>query len=232
MEGYSPAHVKETVHFIDQLRARIASVPLEDRDKPMQHPLVEIGYSKRCLDRLKDHARHNSSTYIMNLTAAIFHATRNAVSKVYKIQKAGIYLIWLPEHAEISEIGLTKLAEGYIHNAGGFSHFTAGLSKHSANRTSAREWNGAKEYLVDYSAFQANLQLELDALEKLVLSKEAELAENAVSSELEQSKTVVLSRRLDRKLAENVEVLLASLEVVRERNATLAILSNAVADDD
>jgi hypothetical protein len=122
-ERYSPAHHKEALNFVRMLQHRIASVALTDRDKPLQFPLVEIAYAKRCIDRLKDHKRHSSSNYVMNLTEAICAALAHEFGTLFAIEQAVIYLIWLPEQTEISEIGFTKLAESYTHNAGGFSNF-------------------------------------------------------------------------------------------------------------
>jgi hypothetical protein len=62
---YSAARVKQIVHFVKMLRARIATVLPADRKKPLQFPIFEIRYAKRCVDRLKEHARHHSSNYII-----------------------------------------------------------------------------------------------------------------------------------------------------------------------
>jgi hypothetical protein len=123
----------------------------------MQYPLVEIGYAKRCIDRLKEHAQHDKPNDIMNLSEAMFGVIKEAVqvSTLYRINQAISCLIWLPGQGEIS---FTELAEYDIHNTGGFSHFPAGLSNHSANTISARESSGAKEYLVKHSAFRENQQ--------------------------------------------------------------------------
>lgn len=159
VENFSAAHAKETIAFAEALRKRIHAIPISDRDLPLEFPLVEVGYSMRCIVRLKAHARHDSSNYIMNLMEAIFGALSNHFdNEIFRIEQEVIYLIWSVEQAEISEIGWTKLAEGYIHNAGGFSHYPAGLSNASARKILPPEWSAAKKYLVEHSAYRFNLE--------------------------------------------------------------------------
>jgi hypothetical protein len=176
IERYSAAHVKGIVHFVKMLRARIATVLPADRQKPLQFPIVEIGYAKRYIDRLKDHTRHRSSNYIMYLTESFCAALQSTFGSLYRIEQAAIYLIWAPEQAEISEIGFTKLAEGYTHDGGGFSHFPAGLSNHFVNYIVTREWNGAQGYVIERSVYAANLRIKRARQEKEMLEREATVA--------------------------------------------------------
>lgn len=71
----------------------------------------------------------------MNLMEAIFATQKDLKKGRYKMEQEVFYLIWDVTQAEISEIGWTKLAEGYVHNGGGFSHHPAGLSNESAQTT-------------------------------------------------------------------------------------------------
>ena len=203
VELYSPAHTKEMIHFVEMLRKRLLTVDPAHRDRPLQFPLVEVGYSKRCVDRLKQHARHTNSNYIMNIVESICSALQKEFGRLYRIEQVPVYLIWCPEQAEISEIGLTKLAEGYIHNAGGFSHFPAGLSNHSANKISAREWNDAKEFLMQHSVYPHNLKQHNDRLEKNVLALEEQVA---VQRELEQEQR----QRKSRAVIQNLHIMASS----------------------
>jgi len=47
----------------------------------------------------------------MNLAEAIFNACQDRFSRRYRIEQAVIYLVWDPKHAEIAEIGWSKLTE-------------------------------------------------------------------------------------------------------------------------
>jgi hypothetical protein len=150
--------IKSMLTFAERLRQRLASIPEASRDLPLAHPLVEVGYSKRCIPRLKQHAAHRKSNYLMNLMDAVFilfSADDNEplFDQVYHIDQDIIYLIYSPEQSEISEIGWTKLAEGYIHNGGGFNHYPAGMSNHSSDTISVREWAWAAQFAVTDSAW-------------------------------------------------------------------------------
>ena len=157
-ERYCSAHAIQTMAFVEAFRERIAKLDPQDLNEPLAFPLCEVGYSNRSIDRLKAHKAHSSSNYIMNAIEAIFMAFKDEFSGEFSIAQFIIYLIWKTEQAEIAEIGLTKLAEGYIHNGGGFSHYPAGLSNASAQRTSHREWNDAQLYLANHSVYRKNIE--------------------------------------------------------------------------
>jgi hypothetical protein len=57
----SPARIKVVVAFCEALRLRLDKIPDEDRDEPLIHPIVEVGYSNYCLPRLREHAAHRNS---------------------------------------------------------------------------------------------------------------------------------------------------------------------------
>ncbi len=163
-QRYCAAHVTQTLAFIESLRKRLDDIEKHDKAKmkqPLEFPLCEVGYAKRSISRLKEHKRHTSSNYIMNLMEAIFETMAHEFSGDYEIEQRVIYLIWRPSQAEVSEIGLTKLAEGYIHNGGGFSHYPAGLSNESAQTIPAREWSAAKTYMMNHSDYPRNIKQRL-----------------------------------------------------------------------
>jgi hypothetical protein len=174
LDAHSPSHVIETTHFIRMLRDRLTKIPLEDHDEPLQFPLVEVGYSVRCINRLQQHASHNSSNFIMNLAEAIFETQRVHFHTAYGIKQFVIYLIWNDDQAEIAEVGFSKLTESYTHNGGGFSHYPAGLSNHSASKVSGREWSGAKMYMLGRSPLLHNRAFQIREFEKLVIATEKE----------------------------------------------------------
>ncbi|KAF3050948.1 hypothetical protein E8E11_009672 [Didymella keratinophila] len=141
--GVNRGHIVEATHFIKMLRARLHKIPPTERNKSLQFPLCEVGYS--------DH-----------------------VSRRYRIEQAVIYLIWDPKHAEVAEIGWPKLAESYTHDAGGLSHYPAGMINHSASSISAREWNAATVYMLRRPPFKTNLEPLRSDFEKIVVAAEAE----------------------------------------------------------
>lgn len=157
----SDARVAQTINFCDRLQDRLDAIPAGDQDKPLAHPLMEVGYSKRSIERLKKHAAHESSNYLMNLFEAIFEVLasdpRANFPQIF-LEQHIIYLIWRVEQAEISEIGWTKLAEGYTCNAGGFSHYPAGQSNYSAQKVPAQEWSYASEVALTCSPWEKEIE--------------------------------------------------------------------------
>lgn len=80
----SQSHIVETTHFIKMLRKRL-QIPLSEHNKPLQFPLCEVGYSVRCVERLKQHASHNSSNYVMKLADAVLNVRRDNFNSRYTI---------------------------------------------------------------------------------------------------------------------------------------------------
>ncbi|KAI4703594.1 hypothetical protein J4E89_010015 [Alternaria sp. Ai002NY15] len=140
-EFQSPARVKESTRLIEKVRARLSGLPPQHHNKPLKHPLVEVGYSARSQARLKSNASHSYSHPAMNLAEAIAAVlfANNTLPKLYKMTQYIIYICNTASHASLSEIVLTRLAEGYMGNGGGFSHYPAGRSADSALKTSEQE---------------------------------------------------------------------------------------------
>jgi vacuolar-type H+-ATPase subunit H len=174
-ETYSVSRVLETKRFMAELRRRLETIPAADRDKPLEYPLCEVGYSVRCPARLKQHARHSSSNYIMNLTEAIFGAHRAEFGETFSIHQHVICLIWDSKQPEIAEIGFSKLAESFTDNAGGFGHYTMGLNTHrSTTLVSDNEWSRAKSFMLDKSPYLEKINRHIADLEKEVVVAEEE----------------------------------------------------------
>ncbi|KAI4934887.1 hypothetical protein J4E85_002749 [Alternaria conjuncta] len=148
--------------FLKALRTRLAAIPKVAWDKPLEHPLVEYGYAEDSPARLKQHAKHSSSNYIMNLMEAVAcedHRLKQ-LNKVYRLEQCVIYLIWLRPQAHLSEIIWTSLGEGYIYNGGGFSHYPAGRSNTSIWNTSEKIMEDAHEYMRKNSPLLENLKID------------------------------------------------------------------------
>ncbi|KAI0610894.1 hypothetical protein TUN205_04829 [Pyrenophora tritici-repentis] len=190
-----PDRIKRTITFVNALQKRLNEVLKADWNKPLEFPLVDVGYSNECIPRLREQASHHYSNYLMALTetlCAILPTTLQEWSSngPYHIEQAVIYLVYKPEQSEISEIGWTKLADGYIHNGGGFSHYPAGLSNASASKTSVLIWSAAMMYVVKESAMKLNAQAEIDRInhvDRLIVAESGEQAKtDAVTKQLEE----------------------------------------------
>jgi hypothetical protein len=105
----------------------------------------------------------------MNLMEAVFAHLHIENGKngepQYRVEQLVIYLIWTPEQAEISEIGWTKLAEGYTGNGGGFSHYPAGRSNRSAHKVASETWSYALLVALKASPLRDNIMRKEDQKE-------------------------------------------------------------------
>ena len=189
----SDARVAQAINFCDRLQDRLDAIPAGDQDKPLAHPLVEVGYSERSIERLKKHAAHESSNYLMNLFEAIFEVLASDPKANFPqifLEQHIIYLIWQVEQAEISEIGWTKLAEGYTCNAGGFSHYPAGQSNYSAQKVPAQEWSYACEIALKCSPWKEEMEAaarkENERYKEDVSRKEREVEEKVKQHKLRE----------------------------------------------
>lgn len=142
----------------------------------------------------------------MNFTEAIFSAHPDEFGKRISVEQAVVYLIWLPEQAEIAEIGLTKLLEGYTHNAGGFNSYPTGFSTISAHKVKEREWGMALDFMMRQSVYFPNLYRRLRLFE-------AEVEEVQAAAEQAHQK---YQQELDRELQEAIDQLHISMVSTNE----------------
>jgi hypothetical protein len=105
----------------------------------------------------------------MNLAEAVAAVLfqRGKLTKRYSMKQFIIFICQEPSHGSLSEIVLTRLAEGYMGNGGGFSHYPAGRSNDSALKTDAIEWGKCLEYAVDASPLGDNLKSDLKGRAKV-----------------------------------------------------------------
>ncbi|KAH7090843.1 hypothetical protein FB567DRAFT_590215 [Paraphoma chrysanthemicola] len=116
-------------------------------------------------------------------------------SDKFEIEQEVIYLIWKEDQIEVTNIGWTKLAEGYSHNA----------------RTSAREWDTALQFLIDHSVYVKNLDHIADKVKYEV---------EAVGEELEQRVSTERTQR-DKELNESFRM--AHKAIDRHRDSTISV---------
>ncbi|KAI4194990.1 MAG: hypothetical protein LQ346_003569 [Caloplaca aetnensis] len=123
---------------------------------PLTAAVVEVGFSDRVHERLSQHRRHQSSNYIMNLAHALFEYKYPGM---FRLHQHIIYHCWREVQPWYAEVLLTRLAQGYIDNAGGFSHHNAGLSNSSSFRKrSAKEWELFQKTMCDDKGFWRRLR--------------------------------------------------------------------------
>lgn len=125
--GYSSTRSRVVMEWIAAVEARFEG--LEDSHVP-KAPICEVSYAKSPIERLKSHANHRSSNYIMNLaeaTCRVLFSNRNI-----HIDQFVAYHLCTPEEGTLAEILFSRLLNAYITFGGGFSHHPAGLSNRSA----------------------------------------------------------------------------------------------------
>lgn len=129
-------HRKMVQYFASEMRKRIEG---QARHVPLSSPVIEIGYSLNSHERLKQHARHRNSNYLMNLSEALLE---HLFPGSFRLQQRIIYNCYRKEQTWLGEIVLTQLGQGYTEGARGFSHHPAGNSNGSAYRkTSPQDWD-------------------------------------------------------------------------------------------
>ncbi|KAL9001652.1 MAG: hypothetical protein Q9188_005379 [Gyalolechia gomerana] len=112
--------------FVQKLLPRLdAEIALGRGHVPLVAPVVEVGFSDKVHARLSDHRKHRSSNHLMNLAEAAFEYQYEGR---FCLQQHIIYNCWRGDQPWASEILLTRLAQGYTTNGGGFSHHGAGFS--------------------------------------------------------------------------------------------------------
>ncbi|PPJ55249.1 hypothetical protein CBER1_04257 [Cercospora berteroae] len=131
--------------FFRNLRARIAKIPADQRDLPLEIPLVEIGYTDNIPERLDCHAKHRGSNFLMNMLEAILGLEGSR----YRIHQFVIHSCVAQDQVAIAEILFTRLNEGYIGNAGGFSFYPASISVGSGYKYTAKIWEEAERWALD-----------------------------------------------------------------------------------
>ncbi|KAF2489597.1 hypothetical protein BU16DRAFT_442725, partial [Lophium mytilinum] len=124
--------------FCDALETRMLAFPSEDGDEPLAIPLVEFGYAADSEDRLKSHAKHRNSNFIMNLTESICMGLWG--EDKYRMRQQIIYYIWNANHGFVAESLFTMIGRGYIYDGFGFSHHPAGQNNPSLLRITQGNW--------------------------------------------------------------------------------------------
>lgn len=149
-------HRRRTIaDFVTNMRFRLESEEKLEHE-PLTAAVVEVGFSDRVYERLNQHRRHQSSNYIMNLAQALFEYRYPGM---FHLHQHVIYHCWREFQPWYAEILLSRLAQGYIDNAGGFSHHNAGMSNSSSFRKrSAKEWELFQKMACADDGFKGRLE--------------------------------------------------------------------------
>ncbi|KAI4125336.1 MAG: hypothetical protein LQ338_004318 [Usnochroma carphineum] len=125
--------------FVANMRTRLQEeYGAEYEHMPLMAPVVEVGFSDKVFERLRQHRRHQSSNYIMNLAEALF---KYQYPGMFRLHQHIIYRCWREIQPWYAEILLSRLAQSYTYNAGGFNHYGAGSSNSSSFDTrSIKDW--------------------------------------------------------------------------------------------
>ena len=116
--------------FVSELRKRLADeVARNGQHVPLSAPVVEVGIAKEPRKRLAEHQHHCNSNYLMNLAQSCFEFS---FPGLFQLQQLVVFTCWRPEQSWLSEIFITRLAQGYVEMGGGFSHYPAGFSNGNA----------------------------------------------------------------------------------------------------
>jgi len=161
-------HRKMVRYFVSQMLGRLENQP---EHVPLSAPVVEIGFSIDSHERLKQHAHHRNSNYLMNLSEAMFE---HCFPGCFRLQQHIIFNCYSKEQPWLGEIVLTQLGQGYTEGAGGFSHHPAGNSNGSAYRkTSQKEWDAYEAEAFSDGKMDAELDREKAWAEERRKRKEA-----------------------------------------------------------
>ncbi|KAK0109395.1 hypothetical protein ONS96_003209 [Cadophora gregata f. sp. sojae] len=164
LEGLTQRSVCE--EWSRNLRARLETLP---PNAVLDRPLAEIGYATKPSDRLKQHARHSSSNYLMNLMEATLMMR---YGNQYRIAQFVVFHNVHLTHAMYAEILLTRIALGYISEGGGFSHCQAGISHGGADSVGSDYYERMQKSLYVSPAFNARLKKEIENREAVTRTYE------------------------------------------------------------
>ncbi|KAL8939081.1 MAG: hypothetical protein Q9216_003559 [Gyalolechia sp. 2 TL-2023] len=140
--------------FVQRLLPRLdAEITLGRGHQPLIAPIVEVGFSDRVHQRLRDHRKHRSSNHLMNLAEAAFEYRCEGR---FCLQQHIIHNCWRADQPWAGEILLTRLAQGYTMDGTGFSHYGAGFSNGGSWRNRpVKEWTRFQNQMLIDPSFRS-----------------------------------------------------------------------------
>lgn len=213
--------------FLSDLRTQLQKAA--DCDRPRMIPFVEVGFSNNVKARLKQHAKHTSSNYIMNL----FHAViEHRFPSTFVLHQQVIYLCLDATETWLGEIAFTQLCKAYVDDASGFSHHGAGFSNGSSYRQlTGRNWDAISLYASFLGKISQNLVKEREIAQRWNRTQSGrdheiidELEQNSRRQQrlLELSKTFTRISEVDHEIETTLQTMMWSsqrnLEIAHSRN--------------
>ncbi len=135
------------------------------------------------------------------------------------LQQTIIYTCWRVSQCWLSEILLTRLAQGYTTKGRGFSHYQAGLSNYGAYRQlSLEDWHRVHQ-AVDVDRIEETLQAESDTVKRQQAEIQSTFESSRVFTNNEAQATVLqamvtctgtLSEIVHRELTEDQDVVMSN----------------------
>ncbi|KAF2166009.1 hypothetical protein M409DRAFT_55361 [Zasmidium cellare ATCC 36951] len=114
--------------FCERLSGRLSKISGDDADRPLMAALVEVGFSIYVFRRLANHRAHRGSNFIQNIFESVCH---HLFGDKFGIHQHIIYLGSNRMQGSLAETILTRICQGYVFNAGGFSFHPAGQNNSS-----------------------------------------------------------------------------------------------------
>lgn len=174
-----------TEYFLTKMLARVSTdFALGRAHTPFSEAVGEVGFTKNPKERLRNHARHVNSNYIMNLMESVFEVL---FPSAFTLQQQVLHVCWRPCQAWLGEILFTRLCNAYTNTAGGFCHYPAGYSNGGAYRCATLvDWHRWERQADDRFKIEERLEDELKNGKQVLSSIEDELKkENEVRQQEE-----------------------------------------------
>lgn len=178
----SPLRRRMVKYFVSQLQQRLSrEIDLNGEHTPLTAPVVEVGFSLYPETRLKEHRHHSNSNYLMNLAQACFEYEYPGM---FQLQQLVVFTCWRPEQCWLSEMFITRLAQGYVETGGGFSHYRAGFSNGTAYRKVPDEvWDRLESHVLT-PEFERQFDVLIEQAEEAKREREKMAAYEAWSAAL------------------------------------------------
>lgn len=195
-----PNRVARVMEMFRALQRRCNAVDKREWDDPMTGSIGEFGYTEDVESRLKDHRRHSSSNYLMNLLDALCmtHAPD------YAFHQFVIYHIPAAELLELAEMYFTTVGQGYSHNGGGLSHIGAGCHVCSREKYKAADYERFLEYAHQNSSLESNIAKYNAAVDSKTREYERSI-EGRKERLTKMEETIALTDKLERCLENTAE---------------------------
>ncbi|KAI7213146.1 hypothetical protein KC333_g6743 [Hortaea werneckii] len=148
--------------FCKVFSAALDKVPTEHYDEPHKHILVEFGFSSHLKDRLRQHRKHESSNFLMNLYHACLMYRHGGK---YILHQNVIALCARPQYATLLEILANRSGGGYVTSGWGLSHYPAGRSVPLGRRT-VQQWADYFHWVQQHTPMEENHQAEVARIKR------------------------------------------------------------------